>query len=111
MQVHLMPFVVVVGDDGAGVREGEGKVGEVGEGENTGEDKDGVLVGEAVLQENDSKQGEEGSRGGRITNEEAAAAWLILSDTVVKMRGMRSGMEFDVLRRGRAVAGGKVLKV
>ena len=121
MQVHLMPYVVVGGgfegrargkggDGRTRRREGEGNEGNREGGETTEDDNKGVLIGEALLRGDDFKQ-YGGPRRGRMTNEEAAAAWLVLYDTVVKMRGMRSGMEFDVFRGARAIAGGKILKV
>ena len=45
----------------------------------------------------------------RMTNDEAALAWLMLADIVVKVTTMRE-MEFDVYKEGRLVARGKVLK-
>ena len=44
-----------------------------------------------------------------MTNDEAALAWLMLADIVVKVTTMRE-MEFDVYKEGRIVARGKVLK-
>ena len=46
----------------------------------------------------------------RLTNDEAALAWLMLSDVVVKQIELRE-IEFDVHKEGKIVARGKVLKV
>lgn len=46
----------------------------------------------------------------RMTNDEAALAWLMLSDVIIKQIEMKE-MEFDVYKEGKVVARGKVLKV